>query len=182
MFRNIALILLVCIAQSLLGQSNPFDYDTLKYRHMTLGELDTLDEVVLPLATSFLLNESRNPYIFQPKYLFYTHNSNGLFSNPSQNNLTFSALPHIGFGYSFGAQASQKLDFDYEQAFKHGFLINSSIHNFKTDGFFRNTNAQNSNYQLDLARNGKWHSFQLRANSQKNQRNWNGGIQNYSLV
>lgn len=182
MFRNIALILLVCIAQSLLGQSNPFDYDTLKYRHMTLGELDTLDEVVLPLANSFLLNESRNPYIFQPKYLFYTHNSNGLFSNPSQNNLTFSALPHIGFGYSFGAQASQKLDFDYEQAFKHGFLINSSIHNFKTDGFFRNTNAQNSNYQLDLARNGKWHSFQLRANSQKNQRNWNGGIQNDSLV
>ena len=182
MFRKIKLILLICAVQNLFGQSTTFDFDTLKYRHATLGDLDTLDEVVRQLASSFMYNESVNPYIFQPNQLFYTGNSIFLTSNPNQKNLIFSALPHIGFGYSFGAQATQKLDFDYEQAFKHGFLINSSIHNFKTNGFFRNTNAQNSNYQVALARNGKWHSFQLRANYQKIIRNWSGGIQNDSLV
>lgn len=182
MFRKIKLILLICAVQNLFGQSTTFDFDTLKYRHATLGDLDTLDEVVRQLASSFMSNESVNPYIFQPNQLFYTGNSIFLTSNPNQKNLIFSALPHIGFGYSFGAQATQKLDFDYEQAFKRGFLINSSIHNFKTNGFFRNTNAQNSNYQVALARNGKWHSFQLRANYQKIIRNWSGGIQNDSLV
>ncbi len=149
---------------------------------MTLGNLDTLDEVLGPLASSFLFNESGNPFIFQPNQLFYPGNSIFSVSMPVQKNLIFSSLPHIGFGYSFGAQATQKLDFDYEQAFKHGFLINSSIHNFKTNGFFRNTKAQNSNYQVALARDAKCHSFQLCSSFKNIQRNWNGGIQNDSLV
>ncbi|MFM7681798.1 MAG: putative porin [Bacteroidota bacterium] len=182
MFRKIKLILLVCVVQNLFGQSITFDFDTLKYRHATLGDLDTLDEVVRPFASSFLFAESVNPYLSQPNQLFHPGNSIFSISEPNYKNLIFSALPHIGFGYSFGAQATQRLDFDYEQAFKHGFLINSSIHNFKTNGFFRNTNAQNSKYQVSLARNGKWHSFHLRANSQKVLRNWSGGIQNDSLV
>lgn len=182
MFRKIKLILLICVVQNLFGQSTAFDFDTLRYRHATFGDLDTLDEVVGPLASSFLISKSGNPYIFQPNQLFYPGNSIVSILIPNQKAAIFSALPHIGFGYSFGAQATQMLDFDYEQAFKHGFLINSSIHNFKTNGFFRNSNAQNSNYHVALARNGKWHSFQLRANYQKMIRNWNGGIQNDSLV
>ena len=180
--RFISLLFLI-FSRFAFGQTHHFEYDTLNFKHATLGDLDTFDLGTRPLSSSFLFpSESNNSYVIEPNQLF--HPGNSIYSLPksTQNNLIFSALPHIGFGYSFGALATQKLDFDYEQSFKNGFLINSSIHNFKTDGFFRNTNAQNNRYQIDLARNGKWHSFQLLANSMKVQRNWNGGTQNDTLA
>jgi len=182
MFQRVVFFLLL-FNQVAFGQTSVYEYDTLKYKYATLGELDSLDLATRPFSSSFLFpEESSNIYTIQPKQIVYPGNSIYSFSNSNANKLVFSALPHIGFGYSFGAKATQKLDFDYEQAFKHGFLLNASINNFKTDGFFRNTGAQNSLYQLAVARNGKWHSFQLRASTLKVQRNWNGGIQNDSLV
>jgi hypothetical protein len=183
MFRLLGLILVVLINRVVVGQINLFDYDTLKYNHVILGSLDTIDQASRPLSSSFLFpNESVNTYWIQPNQLFHQGNSIYSISHTTSEKLKFSALPHIGFGYSFGAQATQKLDFEFHQAFKQGFLINALMHNFKTDGFFRNTNAQNSQYELDLARNGKVHSFQLKVRSIKVQRNWSGGIQNDSLL
>jgi hypothetical protein len=183
MFRLVALVSFFLFSRIAFGQTHVFDYDTLIHKHSTLGSIDTFDRATQSFSSSFLFpSESKNAYTIQPNQLFFPGNS--IYSIPKypDNNVTFSALPHIGFGYSFGAQATQKLDFDYEQAFKHGFLINSSVQNFKTDGFFRNTNALNNHYQLALARNGKRHSFQFHAKSLKVQRNWNGGIQNDSLL
>ena len=176
-------LLFLVFSRFAFGQTHHFEYDTLKFKHAILGDLDTFDLGTRPLSSSFLFpSASNNSYVIEPNQLF--HPGNSIYSLPksTENNLIFSALPHIGFGYSFGALATQKLDFDYEQAFKNGFLINSSIHNFKTDGFFRNTNAQNNRYELALARNGKLHSFQLLANSLKVERNWNGGTQNDTLT
>jgi hypothetical protein len=183
MFRLLGLILLFLSNRFVVAQTILFDYDTLRHKHATLGTLDTFDLTTRPFSSSFLFpNESINIYTIQPEQLFIPSGSIYMFSKSLENNLIFSALPHIGFGYSFGAQSTQKLDFDYEQTFKNGFLINAAINNFKTNGFFRNSNAQNSLYKLALARNGKKHSFQLRAFSDKIERNWNGGIQNDSLV
>jgi hypothetical protein len=183
MFRTIAFFLFILITRITLGQNLVFEYDTINNKHVTLGDLEMLDLTSKSFSSSFLFpNESRNSYTLRPKQLFFPGNSIYPFSKLSDKNLIFSALPHIGFGYAFGAQSTQKLDFDYQQAFKHGIIVNAAIHNFKTDGFFRNTNALDNLYKLALARNGKWHSFQLRANSEKVERNWNGGIQNDSLV
>lgn len=183
MFRTFVSVLLILISRFSIGQISIYEYDTLTYKHSTLGSSDTFDLTSRYFSSSFLFpNDSRNDYIFQSNQLFYPGNSIYGSTKFSNNKLKFSALPHIGFGYTLGSQSTQKLDFDYEQAFKNGVLVNASINNFKTDGFFRNTGAQNSIYNLALARNTKLYSFELRATTDKAQRNFNGGIQNDTLV
>jgi hypothetical protein len=182
MFRNLLFFVVQLAIWPVLSQINGFQYDTLKYSHSTLGSLDTFDLSSRPLSSSFIFpNQNQNIYFLQPRNLFSPGKS--IFTNSliQKEKMTFTALPHIGFGYSFGAQATQNLTFDYEQAFKHGFLINCSVNNLKTEGFFRNTNVANSNYQIALGRNGKIHSFELKGDYSKSERNWNGGITDDSL-
>ena len=38
--------------------------------------------------------------------------------------LKFSAIPHLGFAYSFGGQGAQFVRLDYSQAFSDHFLFN----------------------------------------------------------
>ena len=166
------------------GQNvNHFDYDTLKYRHLTFGDLDSTDKSSQGLSSSFLFPAFNSDFYFvNTSYIFEPGNS--VYNNFKVNapKMQFTALPHIGFGYVFGAQGSQKLNFDYEQAFKHGFLINCSINNLKSNGFFRNSQAALNAYQFSFARNAKRYSFQLSSIATKDARNWNGGIKDDSLV
>lgn len=166
------------------GQNvNHFDYDNLKYRHLTFGELDSMDKSSQRFSSSFIFPALNSDfYLINPAYIFAPGNS--IYNNFKLNDqrMKFTALPHIGFGYIFGAQGSQKLNFDYEQVFKHDFLINCSVNNLKTNGFFRNSQTALNAYQFSLARNSKRYSFQFFSSATKDLRNWSGGIKDDSLV
>jgi hypothetical protein len=167
-----------------LGQNvNHFNYDTLKYRYLTFGDLDSMDISSKRFSTSFMFSDlNQEAYLINPAFLFAPGNTVYKNFNSEVPQIQFTALPHIGLGYVMGAQGTQKLNFDYEQAFKHGFLINCSVDNFKTNGFFRNSQSVLNRYNFSLARNARRHSFQFFVFATKDQRNWSGGLKDDSLI
>jgi hypothetical protein len=92
----------------------------------------------------------------------------------------FSALPHLGFGYGFGAQGSQILRLDYEQAFAHHTLLNLRYDRWQRTGFMRADDLRFSGLQIKLQQYGKAHELQLSFSNASDDRQWSGGIADYS--
>src|SRR5690606_922381 len=64
--------------------------------------------------------------------------------------MTFSALPHIGFGYVFGGQGSQFISANYQQAFGMKNLLNVNYDAQRGTGYLRNSNTGIHNVQLQF--------------------------------
>ena len=156
--------------------------DSLKITYKTGGALDSVDRISLVYPNSFSNNNFQNFQFLDPS--FYLNPEKGiLFSNPTINNqLYFTALPHIGFSYVFGTQGIQLLNFNYQQAFKHDFIVNAAIKRNQTIGFYRNSALQNNVYDLKFGRIGKRHTFLFSGLYANESSAWNGGIETDSLV
>ncbi len=75
--------------------------------------------------------------------------------------LKTSALPHLGFTYSFGTKANQFFGVDYQQAFGANTLLNVRIRRNSGTGYVRNSAFKNNEVQLDLRHHGKFYSMVL---------------------
>lgn len=128
--------------------------DTLTYDQRMGGKSDTMD-LALNKGTNLLPGTGfNNTYNYSQFYWLY---NGALLSSVSSPNLerafVFSALPHIGFAYSFGSKGCQNLHTIYSQGFKNGGLLNITLERQSSNGFMRNSNYTNSNlwfgYQKD---------------------------------
>jgi hypothetical protein len=96
--------------------------------------------------------------------------------------LTFSALPHLGFGYGFGAQGAQRIRVDYEQAFAHRVLFNLRYDRWQRTGFIRADDLRYSQLQLNLYQTGKRHEVLLHFGNASDDRQWAGGLASYTAL
>ena len=160
-----------------------FDYDTLNHKYLTFGDLDSVDLHARRFSTSFLFSEGNEEILtLNPTHLFFPGNSVYNSLTPRISKMRYTSLPHIGFAYMFGAQGIQKINFDFEQALQHGFLINCSVDNFRTNGFYRNSNTLSNNYNLFISKKSKKFSIQTHFNASKSQRNWSDGLISDTLI
>ena len=160
MNKLLALFLVLVIPLVFWSQTDAsIKLDSLKISHKTGGSLDSVDRISLVYTNSFSTNNFPNFQFLDAR--FYLNPEKGiLFSNRTINNqLHFTALPHIGFSYVFGPQGTQLLNFNYQQAFKYNFIVNAAIQRNQSAGFYRNSALQNNVYDLKIGRIGKIHTF-----------------------
>jgi len=75
--------------------------DTVKSTHRSGGALDTLSNTTQAFQSSFFI--SPNAAILSPFQLYSSNGSSLHALKVSEKPLLFSALPHLGFSYAFGA-------------------------------------------------------------------------------
>lgn len=154
--------------------------DTLLHTNRTFGNAQSLMHVMDGFSSSFFFQAQQsypNPIeLFQPGFTSFAT------ANKTKKPLLFSALPHLGFGYGFGAQGSQILRLDYEQAFNHRTLLNVRYDRWQRIGFIRADELRFSGLQIHLHQKGKAHEIQLAFDNVSDDRQWSGGITDYSQL
>ena len=153
------------------------ELDSLKISFKTGGELNSVDLISSGFSNSFTPNQFNRQFQFIQADHFFAPERGIFISNPKvDNRLIFTALPHIGFSYVFGSQGTQLLNFNYQQAFKYDFILNAAIKRNQSAGFLRNSNLQNNQYDLKLAKIGKRYSFLFSGIYANESNAWNGGV------
>ncbi len=150
--------------------------DTVKSTHRTGGLLDTLSNSTSSFQSTFYLSPSSS--LLSP-FQLYTANGSALHDlNVKETKLLFSALPHLGFFYAFGAQGSQRLKVDFQEAFKYGILVNLTFDKTKGNGFLRNDDFSFQHFNAHILRTGKQYSFDLQTGKDVVARSWSNGLTN----
>ena len=130
------------------------EIDTVNYSYRTGGELDSVDfSYSFPMSTfSGGVLDGLNNYL----------STNLIYSNPSLLNfvkrpiyskMKFSALPHLGFSYSFGGNGTQFVHFDYQHSAKST-LLNIEYNRSSSSGFIRNSDFLKNDLNVQLTRLG----------------------------
>jgi hypothetical protein len=125
--------------------------DTVKLSSRTGGEIDSVD-----LSNSYMMSTlpgngfSNRMNYFTPSWYLNHVGLQNFRATPASKPIRFSALPHLGFAYSFGAKATQFLHVDYQQAFSKHVLLNIDYDKFSTNGFMPNSASNLSNVGMKL--------------------------------
>jgi len=154
--------------------------DTLKLETRTFGDLQAVTQQMDGFGANFFFNPQQ---ILPDASALYqlgvtTFTSTQTLLKP----LTFSALPHLGFGYGFGAQGAQRLRVDFEQAFAHRVLLNLRYDRWQRTGFIRADDLRYSQLQLNLYQAGKRHEVLLHFGNVSDDRQWAGGLAAYTAL
>ena len=154
--------------------------DTLKLETRTFGDLQALTQQMDGFGASFFFN----PQQILPDATDLYQLGCTTFATPQTllKPLTFSALPHLGFGYGFGAQGAQRIRVDYEQAFAHRVLFNLRYDRWQRTGFIRADDLRYSQLQLNLYQTGKRHEVLLHFGNVSDDRQWAGGLASYTAL
>jgi hypothetical protein len=154
--------------------------DTLLITDRTFGTTQELMHVMDGFSASFFFQtqqSSPNPIeLLKPGFTSFFTATN------SKKPILFSALPHLGFGYGFGAQGSQVLRLDYEQFFTQNILLNLRYDRWQRSGFVRADDLRFSGLQVRLYQKGKAHELQLSFDNASDDRQWSGGIADYTQL
>jgi hypothetical protein len=161
--------------------------DTLNISTRTGG--NTLDSVDWYHSGSFSLNPGgplNNPFGNSgSNYLNVSTIFQSQLHLPKKLKSTFTALPHLGFAYSFGSGSLQYLNAEYQQSFKKNTHLNivynrSSITAGK--GFMRNNSFANDAFQFLVDHQGKRYRNLIYFDFIKADRALNGGIRTDTLI
>ena len=184
MKQILAGFLFLCTA-TLFGQQNPAmgKRDTLKYAHRTGGAIAEIDHQNSFMGTTapggpFSRDENTLPFDFFQT----TYGGVKAYSFTQWNPMRFSGLPHLGFGYQFGSQATQYVHVRYTHAFTPKLLLNVDYDMIKANGFMRNSTAANHNVQIRLQRQSDFYSFSLKAQYLGRNSQYNDGLADTSLL
>lgn len=182
MLKNYLFVLIALLSGNSFGQFS-YEYDSLSINNRMLGTVDSVDANSGLLPTTFdggtvLLNA-------QGFSLSRINNDFGgsrfnTYSTP--NKLKFSALPFIGFGYSFGAQGTQFVRAEYVQAFTDSLILNVNYAANIGTGYLRNANFRSSNVKLNLEWKAKRYTLQLEGAYFSDSLSHNGGISDSTII
>jgi len=154
--------------------------DTLKATDRTFGTLPALSQQMNGFGAAFFSNPSNSSLdatmLYQPGLTALVD------QNACSKPLTFSALPHLGFGYGFGAQGAQRLRLDVEQSFAKHLLLNVRYDRWQRVGFIRADDLRYSQLQINLHQSGKRHEVLAQFGNSSDDRQWSGGLQDYSAL
>lgn len=161
--------------------------DTLNITDRTGGK--TIDSLDWYHAGNFTLNPGgplNNPFGYSgSNYLNVTSIFQNQLALPKKLKSTFTALPHLGFMYSFGSGSLQYLNAEYQQTFKGNTNLNinynrNSITSGK--GFMRNNSFSNDAFQFLINHQGNRYKNLIYFDFIKAQRALSGGIRTDTLI
>ena len=154
--------------------------DTLRSADHVIGPADSLLQFMEGFSSPFFISTGQNHpslwSVFKPGLAPLST------ANFSHKNLIFSALPHLGFAYGFGAQGSQRLRLDYEQLFAKRTLLNLRYDRHQQAGFIRASELRMSSLEVQLAQYGKRYQVLASFSNLSNDRQWSGGLANWSQI
>lgn len=134
--------------------------DTLTYSYYSGGVFDSVDIAFTTHSSTlpgggFSKNENVLPYNF------YIQNNGGAIYNQFNDwkKMRFSALPHLGFGYVFGTQATQVVKASYAQAFNSQTLLNVDYDMHKGKNFMRAGDFGKHDVQLQFEFQSRFYSL-----------------------
>jgi len=114
-------------------------------------------------------------YVFRPAGAFTQY---PLFHAPYAK---FTALPYLGFAFTFGTQASQHIDFTYFQSFKKGWHAQLGFKGHASNGYLRQNSWRNREVSGMLTKTFRRYRSQLHFQTNSDYRQFSGGIINDSL-
>ncbi len=159
------------------------EVDTLNFYERMNGDLDSIDISGADIATTFDGGISiLSPTGLSSQRLFEQYITPIFMSKQSWDKMSFSALPHLGFSYSFGSQSSQFLNARYEQSFSDSLILNIDYKRSSGFGVLRNGGFNRDNVSAQFYRLGKVYSFTLKGRYVSNKINHPGGITTDSLI
>jgi len=175
------LLLVLCTVFFFKAQAQQLGpQDTLRSTNRTFGPADSLLHIMDGFSSNFFFQAQQNTLsasdFLKPGFVVFAE------AQRSVKPFLFSALPHLGFGYGFGAQGSQILRLDYEQAFAHHTLLNLRYDRWQRIGFMRADDLRFSGLQIKLQQYGKAHELLLSFSNASDDRQWSGGIADYSYL
>ncbi len=182
MLKQLLIVFFLTCWSSSFGQYT-YEYDTLSINDRILGSVDSTDVLsgILPStfdgglgifsAEGFSLNRLNNDF-------------GGLRFNQSvpDRRLKFSALPFLGFAYSFGAQGTQFIRAEYVQAFTDSLVLNIDYLGNIGNGFLRSSTFRSNRVNLKLEWKSRMYTLQLDGAYYTDSLDHNGGITTGSLI
>jgi hypothetical protein len=163
-----------------LKAQQSFVPDTLKATDRALGATDSLLQFMNGFASPFFYAPNQEfPHTWD---LFKPGLSNLSVGNYTKKDLLFSALPHLGFAYGFGAQGSQRLRLDYEQQFYRNTLFNLRYDRFQQSGFIRASELRYSSLDLKFLYDHRRTKILASFDNLSNDRQWSGGLLNWEQL
>ncbi len=177
MYRFLIFVFSVLSLTSFKAQN--WSIDTLKASFKTRGHLDSLDVH----SRSFSL-----PFVafgfceFPDENLILTNSQHLFVPNKNDRRIIFTALPHIGFGYSFGQQGTQLLTANYQQAVSKNLLLNANLSQDQFNGFQRNSFNKQLNYKLLMRLSFPKIESIMKIEHHGLTANWSDGLANDSLL
>ncbi len=185
MFRFRFLLFLFGISSSFAQESALLhNSDTLTYAYRSgSSKIDSLDlifanqSVILPGGAWFNpFGQLGNDYV---QSILTTHQ---IFPEIKRLNPTFTALPHLGFMYTFGSFGTQILHAEYQQAFKKNRSLQIDYARTSSNGAWRNSAFKNSQLRLLYRQDFKRHLQETYFYQQRFERGLNGGYEKDSLL
>ena len=159
------------------------EFDTLSFHERMNGGLDSIDIAGADIGTTFDGGRSiLSPDGLSPQRLFENYTTPSFMSKQKWDEMSFSALPHLGFSYSFGSQSSQFLKARYEQSFSDSLILNIDYKRTSGLGAIRNANFNTDNVSLQFQKQGRVYSFSLRARFVNEKINHPGGVTTDTLI
>lgn len=179
--KKIRYILLFCLL-SFAVDAQDFTYrakDSLTFQSRSGSP--TNDSLDLLFATYLHLNPGGSVYHpfgwRQTAYFSFISNLSSPFLSLHKPKTIFSALPHLGFAYSFGQNGTQFMHTDFQQAFSKNTLLNFTFEIAALGEVLRNGSARNSFINLQLIHQQKRIKNDLDFYYQQSTIGLNGGVQ-----
>jgi len=172
--------LLLILLSSRIEAQQLAPIDTFKIENRTFGDLHALTQQMNGFGASFFFNPQHT--VPNPSQLYQPGLTTFINAQQSLKSLTFSALPHLGFAYGFGAQGAQRMRVDYEQTFAHHLLLNLRYDRWQRTGFIRADELRYSQLQINLYQSGKRHEALLHFGNASDDRQWAGGLADYTAL
>ncbi|MFN5912028.1 MAG: putative porin [Bacteroidota bacterium] len=152
--------------------------DTIGYTYRTGGDLDTVDRISGRYSSTLPGGGLEIPFGFPSMELFSAYR--GMYRFQKIDYVPFAArysgLPHLGFSYVFGTQATQIARLGYEQVFGKKVLLNFDMTNDRSNGFLRFGSHALNDLGLRMHKKGEVWSFNLCFDDRKHESLLNGGV------
>ncbi|MCO5260216.1 MAG: putative porin [Crocinitomicaceae bacterium] len=180
----LTLILTMFFVQS-FAQNNAImgEKDTLTYNYYSGGVFDSIDIAFSPHSSTlpgggFSTSENTLPYNF-----FLNNYGGTIYHNFNDwKTKRFSAMPHLGFGYVFGMQATQQVKATYTHAFTSQTLLNIDYTMLKGTNFLRSGDFGKHDVQLQFEFQSRFYSLDVKGQFMSRNIKQNDGVQADSLI
>jgi len=158
-------------------------YDTLTYNDRMHGDLDSIDIASADYPSTFAGGIAMtSPHGVSTQSLFNKYTSSSFEPALNPTKMKFSALPHLGFSYSFGGQGSQFIRANYLHAFSDSINLNIDYQRNSGIGSVRNSNFSLNKVNLQFNRLGKFYSLNIQGTYFKSTTQHSGGVLTDSLI
>ena len=165
------------------AQLNGSLIDTLKSGYTISQQLDSTD-LLLPIQSSTLPGGGLNATssIFSPQIITHSKGGQRFYAFSPWKKMRFSALPHLGFSYSFGNKGTQHLLAEYQHVLSTKSLLNIDYNRYSSTGFMRNSEFTHNDLQIQYNFKGKRYQSDLKIGYQNSNVQQSGGITNDTLL